>query len=306
MSGDKRNEALDPNGYAQVHPASSGSAASGSEQTLVLLHGGSVGNWVWEPQVRAFARATVLTPHLPSFGARSDEDWAGLQSAADDVAALIAEEVPSGGVHLVGMSVGGLIAAHVAARHPELVQSLLLSGTPASGVPALARNLNRWQLKLAGSPWYWRFQAGAYGMVDDEKELFARHGVTLQEHNLRAITEELAAGGLPEDLNNYTGPALALAGALEPKLVASSFPALQAKLPQVATRLVPGVHHQWNIETPLLFNAVLRQWAFEGRIHSKLTEAPARAGKSSSLGAKFGKRSATDPAPGTETQKPED
>ncbi|MFF5793182.1 alpha/beta fold hydrolase [Paeniglutamicibacter sp. NPDC012692] len=260
----------DPGGYPEFHAPTRARRDGKVAQTIVFLHGGNVANWSWDPQVRAFSDYEVLTPHLPGFGARADEDWAGLDSAADDVAAIIADEVSNGGAHLVGLSLGGAIALRVAARHPELVESLMISGVPAAGVSASMRAMSRMQLKLFSSEWYWRFQAGAYGMVADEKELFADHGTKLRTDNMRAIMDEVDPGGLPEKLGDYKGPALVIAGSKEPKLVAKSFPVLERALPQAQFRTAAGRHHQWNIEDPILFNATVRSWVEKGIAHPRL------------------------------------
>ena len=276
MSGKQLRDAAE---YPELHPAAGKAQPGQKKQTLVFLHGGNVGNWIWDPQVLAFSECDVLALHLPSFGARHDEPWRGLESAADDVAALIADEVSEGGVHLVGMSLGGVIALHVAARHPELVQTLMVTGTPLAAQGMAARTLAQLQLGLIGSEWYWKFQAGAYGLVDDERQRFAEHGVRLDSANLRAIREELDAGALPAQLAQYTGPVLALAGAKEPKLVQKSFAALRQVLPQAETKIVPGVHHQWNIENPLLFNSVLRRWIQGQGLHPVLADPAAPRGQ---------------------------
>lgn len=260
----------DPGGYPEFHAPARSRRDGKAMQTIVFLHGGNVANWSWDPQVRAFSDYEVLTPHLPGFGARADEDWAGLDSAADDVAAIIADEVENGGVHLVGLSLGGVIALRVASRHPELIESLLISGVPAAGVSASVRAMSRMQLKLFGSEWYWRFQAGSYGMVADEKDLFADHGTKLRADNMRAIMDEVDPGGLPKKLDAYKGPVLVVAGGKEPKLVAKSFPALARVLPQALFRTAAGRHHQWNIEDPLLFNATVRSWVEKGIAHPRL------------------------------------
>ncbi|WP_411733571.1 alpha/beta fold hydrolase [Paeniglutamicibacter sp.] len=262
----------DPGGYPEFHAPTRARKDGKPAQTIVFLHGGNVANWTWDPQVRAFGDYEVLTPHLPGFGARAQEDWAGLDSAADDVAAVIADEVSNGGAHLVGLSLGGVVALRVLARHPELVESLLISGVPAAGVSASMRTMSRMQLRLFGSEWYWRFQAGAYGMVADEKELFTEHGTHLRADNMRAIMDEVDPGGVPAKLGNYRGPALVIAGSKEPKLVARSFPALAKALPQAQFRTAAGMHHQWNIEDPILFNATVRAWIEKGTAHPRLQE----------------------------------
>jgi hypothetical protein len=170
------------------------------------------------------------------------------------------------------MSLGGVIALHVAARHPELVDSVFVTGVSVAPPGTAAKAVQRMQLKLIGSEWYWKFQAGAYGMVDNERELFAEHGVKLKPENMRAVMGDLDTGGLPADLSAYSGPVLLLAGASEPKFVQRSFPAIGEALPQAAIRVVPGMHHQWNIENPLLFNSVLRRWITGQQLHQVLRE----------------------------------
>lgn len=61
------------NTFPEVHSA--GTATT--ERPVVLLHGGNVANWMWEPQLSAFEDRTVLTPDLPGFGERVGEDWPG-------------------------------------------------------------------------------------------------------------------------------------------------------------------------------------------------------------------------------------
>ena len=261
----------DPAGYPEVHPHPGGRHGAG---TLVFLHGGNVGNWMWDPQVRSFADHQVLTPHLPGFGARVDEDWEGLDSAADDVAAFIADESANGTVHLVGLSLGAVVGLRVLARHPELVQSALVSGAVVAGVGAAVRAAAALQLRLWDSEWFWRLQAGAFGIPEDSRRLYTDHGLSTRADNMGAMLKEVYAGGLPAGLSGYAGPLLAVAGQREPKLVARGFPALRRELPQAQFRLAPGMHHAWSIENPLLFNSMVRTWAVHGAVHPRLLPAP--------------------------------
>ncbi|MGO3814274.1 MAG: alpha/beta fold hydrolase, partial [Cellulosimicrobium funkei] len=78
--------------------------------TVVLLHGGNVASWMWEPQVEHLADLDVRTPDLPGFGSRAAEDVVSLDATADDVAALVAALPAGRAVHLVGLSYGGIVA----------------------------------------------------------------------------------------------------------------------------------------------------------------------------------------------------
>lgn len=118
--------------------------------TVVALHGwGRSGN-DFAPIVAGLDAVAI---HLPGFGPTSPPDtvW-----GTADYAELVAEAIrPFGPVVVVGHSFGGRIAVRLAARHPELVSSLVLTGAPLvrlapTSKPALgyrlARALHNWGL----------------------------------------------------------------------------------------------------------------------------------------------------------------
>lgn len=95
---------------------------------IVFVHGTRVSRAAWDGQVRRLAgEFRCVTLDLPGHGARADERFT-LEGAADDVAAVIEEAVPAGRAVVVGLSLGGYVALESAARHPERVTGLVLSG----------------------------------------------------------------------------------------------------------------------------------------------------------------------------------
>lgn len=67
----------------------------------------------------------------------------GTDGFADDVAAAV-DGLLDGPIHVVGHSTGGMVALHLAARHPELVASLVVVATASTCPPVLADHLDRW------------------------------------------------------------------------------------------------------------------------------------------------------------------
>jgi pimeloyl-ACP methyl ester carboxylesterase len=264
----------DPGSYPEVHPRSaSGGAAgrppAGQTGTIVFLHGGNVANWMWDPQVRALADFQVLTPNLPGFGGKAGEEWVSLEATADAVAAFIAEHTDGGPVHVVGLSLGAVVALHLAARHPELASSVLVSGTVVARVGGLARSLAALQFVFWDKEWFWRAQAKAFGLPADSVELYVRHGLTVRSENAQRMLQQVYAGRMPHGLERFGNRVLAVAGEKEPALVAGSFALLAARLPLAEFRLAPGMHHVWNVENDPLFSAMVRQWA-AGSVHPGL------------------------------------
>lgn len=96
-----------------------------SPARIIALHG-------WGRNGGDFARIVdgldALSIHLPGFGITPEpaEAW-GSEQYADDVAAAL-EGLPP--VILVGHSFGGRVAVRLAAKHPELVAGIVLTGVP--------------------------------------------------------------------------------------------------------------------------------------------------------------------------------
>ncbi|HVX21064.1 MAG TPA: alpha/beta hydrolase [Acidimicrobiales bacterium] len=93
---------------------------------LVLLHGGAQNAHTWDTVALALDRPLVAVD-LPGHG-HSDGGADGSLSVdhnADDVATVIEALAPNAGA-VVGMSLGGITALALAARHPRLVRRLVL------------------------------------------------------------------------------------------------------------------------------------------------------------------------------------
>ncbi len=94
---------------------------------LVLLHGGGQNAHTWDTVALALDRPLVAVD-LPGHG---HSDWPGDARAldpagmADDVATVVEALAPSARL-VVGMSLGGMTAIALAARHPALVRRLVL------------------------------------------------------------------------------------------------------------------------------------------------------------------------------------
>lgn len=117
---------------------------------LVLIHGFGVSGHIWQRVLPYLAQHyQVFVVDLPGYG-RSTYRETNAPWRLREMAPLLVtwlREMSLSSVHLVGHSMGGAIAIHLAASTPELVQSLTLidaAGIPfRSTFPALARRSMR-------------------------------------------------------------------------------------------------------------------------------------------------------------------
>lgn len=98
----------------------------GAGRPLVLLHGG-INPDCFGDNLAALARGRqVITPHLQGHGRTPDSDRPlRTDSMADDIAALI-RHLGLGRADVIGFSLGSSVALHVAIRHPDVVDRLVL------------------------------------------------------------------------------------------------------------------------------------------------------------------------------------
>lgn len=102
----------------------------GKGTPVVFVHGAVGDLRFWEPQREAFARTHRFVAYTLRY--HGTVPWAdeGKQYSAEthaaDLAALITG-LKAGPVHLVGLSYGGLLAAMVATKEPQLIRTLTLA-----------------------------------------------------------------------------------------------------------------------------------------------------------------------------------
>ena len=136
--GVRADRLLEAKGGVRIH-----ALQAGRGETMVLLHGagGGAANWfgIMQPLSAAFR---VLAPDLPGFGFSPPLDvMPPLGSAVAGAVLRWLDARGEGDVHLVGTSLGGLIALRLAQQAAERVKSLTIIDAAGLGaeVPLLVR-----------------------------------------------------------------------------------------------------------------------------------------------------------------------
>ena len=246
----------------------------GAGQPVLLIQGLGYAIWRWHAQVPALSRARRAIV-FDNRGAGRSVKARGpytIELLADDAAAVL-EDV-AGGVpaHVVGLSMGGYIALTLALRHPELVRSLVLTGTAAGGPetsPVPAATLDAW-LAAAGLPpeEYARRTmplSFAPGWTDEHPEEYERLLAARLEFptppecwaaQYDACTVFLERGAPVEQIDV---PALVLHGDADRVVPVENGRSLARRLPHARLVVLAGRGHLAPLETPETFNAeVLR------------------------------------------------
>lgn len=238
---------------------------------VVFLHGSMVAGWMWTEQVAALSEThRTIVPDLPGLGASGAEPWTSFAGAAETVGDDLAVRTPRG-AHVVGLSLGGIVALNLAIVRPELCKSLLVSGVPAQRVAGTLRLVNRLMASVYGTSVGARMIGRVFGMPDDESmDAFVATANATDPSAIKAIVDEVASQPLPDQLGAIRVPVLAVVGDKDTSLARAAVPVLMDRVPNARGARVPGVGHQWNAEAPELFTDMVRVWIEQSEIHPGL------------------------------------
>lgn len=233
-----------------------------TKPTLVLLHGVGLDHTMWEPVIDLVAdRYDVVAPDLPGHGARPP---APERTTLADLAAGVVDEIPAG-THVVGFSLGALVAQHLALHRPGVVASLVAASSVCRRTPA-EREAVLGRLHLAEDDFAASAEASIRRWYDDtgvDQRWVDRTRATLlgnDRASFLACYRVFATGDadVAPDLGRITVPTLAITGELDPGSTPEMSRRLAKAVPGCEVVVVPGARHMLPVQDPQAFaDAVL-------------------------------------------------
>ncbi len=255
-------------GFAKVNGTRLFYESMGEGPAVVLVHGGLVDSRMWDAQMGPLSkRFRVVRYDLRGYGrsaAPADEYY-----PLEDLRALL-DYLKIDKATLVGLSLGGIVAADFALEHPARVERLVLVGSGLRGdkQPRDEKAANAYQVgEREGAEKY--FEAFTQsemlaGLRDKPKARASMRAMMVE--NFKAVA--YLRKGLPqapepptvERLAQIKAPTLVVVGSLDGRNLQNIADTLASKIPGARKVVVRGASHHPPVETPREFNRILLEY----------------------------------------------
>jgi 3-oxoadipate enol-lactonase len=184
---------------------------------ILLIHGLGADHRMWVPQIDPFTAAGfyVVSPDMRSHGKSEAVDFS-IEACARDLQGLL-ERLEIEKAHLVGVSMGGLIAQQMACDFPENVHKIVICDS-FSGVNSVNERFNAqlaaMLLAVLPNKFLTTILISTYQRMgrNDVAAYFAKVMAEADVQNLRAARKAVNAFNIFERLSEIQQPTLVLVG----------------------------------------------------------------------------------------------
>jgi len=253
--------------------------SSGPENapSIVFLHGGGVGLWMWQAVIGHLADYNCIAPDQPEQGGSRDIKPFSMALAAEKVAELIRSHANGGKACVVGLSEGAQITVQLLGSTPKVVEKAVVSSALLLPVPGLdwvkSPALLAWSYRVSIPPFrnadWWirlnmKYAAGIPQAFFPEFKKAFQEMAEAEFVNLMLANQNFR---LPSGLDKAVAPTLVVAGKKEYPAMKQSVRDLVAALPSARGGLINlgkkssmAKEHNWAMTAPDIFAATVRAW----------------------------------------------
>lgn len=240
----------------------------GAGEPLLFLHGLGSSTADWEPQMDHFA-ARFRCIALDARGSGRSRDLAhphgpfAMRTFAADAAALL-EHLGAAPAHVVGLSMGGMIAFQLAVDSPASVRTLTITNSAPAVVPHTARQhlavLSRKVMtRLFGPAGMSKVLARRLFPRDDLASLRERFIAAMAKNDRRAYiatTNAILGWSVEERIGEIAAPTLVIAADQDYTPVAHK-EAFARRMKHARVEVARDARHAFPVEDPQRFNAMV-------------------------------------------------
>ena len=233
---------------------------------VVFVHGFMGGSQQWQVQRDVLSGAKTYAIDLPGFGENAHID--GFDTIGD-YASWVLSELRTQGIHdfhLVGHSMGGMVAQEMVTQSPDAVARLVLYGTGAQGVlPGRFETIetSKQRAMLDGASETARRIAATWFLHGSGSAAYEGCAAIAERSRIQAILAGLDAmngwNGVTK-LSSCTKQTLVVWGDQDRTYPWTQTQQLWQSIPNSNLAVIPNCAHAAHLEKPALFNQIIKEF----------------------------------------------
>ncbi len=197
-----------------------------------------------------------------------------MDTVAEDAAALT-EKLAVGPVHFAGLSMGGFVGIRLAARHPDLIKSLILLETSANAEPV--ENLPQYKTMNGIVKWLgiippisskvMHIMFAESWLSNPANKSLIKHWKSELSSNKRSISGPVEGviyrKGVEDELSKISCPTMIIVGDEDVATKPEKAKYIQMGIAKAKLHIIPGAGHSSCIEKPDQVNRLISDWLQE-------------------------------------------
>lgn len=230
---------------------------------LVFIHGGGVGGWMWEEQVKFFQDYHCLVPTLPEHGIHKGDIQFSIRESAKLLNDLIVEKANGQKINVVGFSLGAQIVVEMLSLQPSRINKAMINSALTRPIP-LPKSVLRSTVKLT-SPLikcktFAKMQAKTLCIPPHLFNRYYEESCAVTPDSLIRIMQENMNFKIPEAFSKVTSKILVTVGEKERKIMKKSAHDLTICNENCHKIVWQNIGHGISLKEPNLFNDTLLKW----------------------------------------------
>ena len=236
---------------------------------LLFIHGGGVGGWMWEEQIKFFQAYQCLVPTLPEHGGQKCDIPFSIRESAKLLNDLIIEKANGQKVNVVGFSIGAQVLIEMLSLQPTLIDKAMINSALTRPIPVPKSILGvtvKLTYPLIRQKAFAKIQAKTLYIPPNLFDRYYEESCSVSVEGLTRVLDENMSFKIPESFSKVKSNMLVTVGEKERGMMKKSAHDLSICNANCHKIVWPNIGHGISLIEPSLFNDILSKWLHDEAI----------------------------------------